>query len=90
MSEVASELSAVLGRRIVYTSPGVIRFATRLRRRGVGWDTISFMVAVYTLTRLGRNQPITDDVGRLLSRPPRTLHDFVAESGWRFDARAWT
>lgn len=90
MSEVASELSAVLGRRIVYTSPGAIHFATRLRRRGVGWDTISFMVAVYTLTRLGRNQPITDDVGRLLSRPPRTLHDFVAESGWRFDARAWT
>ncbi|MBO2463983.1 hypothetical protein [Actinomadura violacea] len=48
------------------------------------------MSAVYTLTRLGRNQPITGDVERLLGRPPRTLADFLEFSAWRWRERAWT
>ncbi|WP_197503439.1 NmrA family NAD(P)-binding protein [Mycobacterium sp. E740] len=54
MDQVAAELTAALGRPVTYTRPGLIRFAARLRRRGVGWDTIGFMAAVYTLTRLGQ------------------------------------
>jgi nucleoside-diphosphate-sugar epimerase len=65
-------------------------FANRLRRRDVGWDTIAFMCAVYTLTRLGRNQPTTVEVSRLLSRPPRTLAEFLHDSAWRWRDRVWT
>ncbi|ULE33234.1 NmrA family NAD(P)-binding protein [Mycobacterium sp. IDR2000157661] len=90
MAEVASALSAELGHRVSYTDPGLLRFARRLRARGVGWDTIGFMSAVYTLTRLGRNQPITDEVCRLLGRPPRTLAEFLRDSAWRWRERAWT
>lgn len=90
MAEVADELTATLGRRIRYVNPSLVRFAKRLRRRGVGWDTIGFMAAVYTLTRFGRNQPVTDDVARLLGRPPRTLHEFVVDTGWRWREQAWT
>ncbi len=90
MADVAAEMTAVLGRPIRYVNPGLVRFAARLRRRGVGWDTIGFMSAVYTLTRLGRNQPVTDDVERLLGRPPRTLHEFLADSAWRWREKAWT
>ncbi|GAB1814637.1 NAD(P)H-binding protein [Mycobacterium sp. MUNTM1] len=90
MSEVAAALSAVLGHPVTYTRPGLMRFAIRLRRRGVGWDAIGFMAAVYTLTRLGQNQPITDDVQRLLGRPPRTLEQFLRDSAWRWQQRAWT
>ena len=72
-----------------YTHPGVIAFARRLRGRDVGWDSIGFMSAVYTLTRLGQNQQITDEV-RLLGRPPRTLSEFVEDSAWRWCERAWT
>ncbi|GLP74571.1 NmrA family transcriptional regulator [Mycobacterium antarcticum] len=90
MAEVAAELTAALGRPVRYTRPGLIRFAARLARRHVGWDTIGFMSAVYTLTRLGQNQPLTDDVQRLLGRPPRTLAEFLRDSSWRWREKAWT
>lgn len=90
MAEVAASLTAVLGYSVTYTHPGLVRFAARLRRRGVGWDVIGFMAAVYTLTRLGRNQPITNDVQRLLLRPPRAVVEFLRDSAWRWEQRAWT
>jgi uncharacterized protein YbjT (DUF2867 family) len=90
MAEVASALSAELGYHVEYTNPGLLRFARRLRRRGVGWDTIGFMCAVYTLTRLGRNQPTTDEVRRLLGRPPRTLVEFLHDNAWRWRGCSWT
>jgi uncharacterized protein YbjT (DUF2867 family) len=90
MDEVASGLSTALGYPVRYTHPGLVAFARRLRRRGVSWDTIAFMSAVYSLTRLGRNQPITNDVHNLLGRPPRTLTEFLNDSAWRWRERAWT
>lgn len=90
MDEVAAALTAALGFQVTYTHPGLMRFAARLHGRGVGWDTIGFMAAVYTLTRLGRNQPITDEVRRLLGRSPRTLEQFLRDSAWRWKQRAWT
>ena len=90
MAEVAAALTTALGTPITYTHPGLVRFAARLRRRGVGWDVIAFMAAVYTLTRLGQNQPITDEVQQVLDRPPRTLDKFVHDSAWRWRERFWT
>lgn len=90
MTEVAAALSEALGYPVRYTHPGLIRFARRLRRRGVGWDTIGFMSAVYTLTRFGLNQQVTDEVRRLLGRPPRTLEEFLADSAWRWQHCDWT
>ncbi len=90
MTEVAAALTAELGYPVTYTQPGLIRFAWRLRRRGVGWDSIGFMSAVYTLTRFRKNQPITDEVERLLHRPPKTLAEFLHHSAWRWRERAWT
>jgi hypothetical protein len=90
MDQVAEALTKALSYPVRYTLPGLVRFAARLRRRGVGWDTIGFMAAVYTLTRLGQNQPITDEVAQLLGRPPRTLEQFLHDSAWRWNQRAWT
>ncbi|AKK30828.1 hypothetical protein AB431_24285 [Mycobacterium sp. EPa45] len=90
MAEVAAKLTAALGFPVRYTHPSLFRFATRLRRRNVGWDTIGFMAAVYTLTRLGRNQPLTNEVAALLGRPPRTLEQFVGDSAWRWQQHEWT
>ncbi|WNG82064.1 NmrA family NAD(P)-binding protein [Mycobacterium sp. ITM-2016-00316] len=90
MTDVAEQLTDVLGYPVRYTNPNLIKFARRLRRRGVGWDTVGFMSAVYTLTRLGRNQPITTDVEDLLGRPPRGLADFLRDSSWRWHSQEWT
>jgi uncharacterized protein YbjT (DUF2867 family) len=90
MDQVAGALTSALGYPVTYTHPGLVRFAARLRRRGVGWDAIGFMAAVYTLTRLGHNQPITDEVQQLLGRPARTVEQFLRDSAWRWEQRAWT
>ena len=90
MTQAAEVLSTGLGFPVRYTNPGLIRFALRLRARGVGWDTIGFMSAVYSLTRIGANQQITDDVQRLIGRAPRTLTEFVQDSGWRWRDKVWT
>jgi hypothetical protein len=34
----------------------------------VTWDTLTFMSIVYTLTRFGKNAPMSDDLPRLLGR----------------------
>ncbi len=90
MDQVAEALSEELGYPVRYTRPGLFAFARRLRRRGVGWDSIGFMSAVYTLTRLGRSQLLTDEVTRLLGRPPRTLQPFLHDNAWRWREHAWT
>ncbi len=90
MTEVAAALTAELGYPVTYSNPSLIRFARRLRHRGVGWDSIGFMSAVYTLTRLRQNQPITDEVERLLCRPSGTLAEFLRDSAWRWRDGAWT
>ena len=88
--QVAAILTEVLGRPIRYTHPSLPRFWARMRRRGVGVDTIAFMSIVYTLTRTGRNEPMTQDLPRLLGRAPRTLREFAEDNRWRWEQHAWT
>jgi len=90
MDEVAAALTTALGAPVTYTHPGLVHFAAWLRQRGVGWDIIGLMSVLYTLTRLGRNQPITDEVRQLLGRPPRTLEQFLRDSAWRWQQQSWT
>lgn len=88
--EVAQILSGALRRPVRYSRPSLPRFWLRLRRRGVTADTIAFMSIVYTLTRLGRNEPVTDDLVTLLPGKPRTMEQFAADYRWRFEQRTWT
>jgi len=90
MDEVATALSDVLGRSIRYNRPSMARFWYRLARRGVPLDSIAFMTIVYTLTRTGRNEPMTDDLERLIGRPPRRLREWAEHAAWRWEQRVWT
>ena len=87
---VAAELSTALERPVRYADPSVPAFWRRLRRRGVPRDVVAFMVGVYTLTRLGRNDPRTDDLAQLLGRPPTPFLRFAQEERWRWETRTWT
>lgn len=90
MAEVADALTRVLGYRVRYTNPSLLAFARRLRQRRVGYDTIAFMSAVYTLSRFGLNQQTTTDIADLLKRDARTVEDYLRTSAWRWHRRAWT
>jgi len=77
--EVAEILSDVLGRQIRYTRPSPLRFYIRSRRRGTPRKFALIMVALYTATRFGSGERITDDVQRLLGRPPISMRRFAED-----------
>jgi uncharacterized protein YbjT (DUF2867 family) len=90
MYEVADALTDALGYKVTYTRPSPAHFIGRMIKRHVKWDVILFMTIVYRLTRQGSNAQSTDDLEKLLGRPPRTIRDFTHEEKWRWETRTWT
>jgi uncharacterized protein YbjT (DUF2867 family) len=91
LHEVAAIFTDVLGRPISYREPSFLRFWKAVGPR-VTWDTLLFMTGVYWVTRRGANEEVTDTLGRLLGRQPRTMRDFVTDHRDRFTgeaARRW-
>jgi uncharacterized protein YbjT (DUF2867 family) len=88
--QVAPIFSRVLARPIRYTHPSMLHFWFRLLRRGVSWDTIFFMTIVYTLTRLGRNENINDELPKTLGRPATKMPQFVEDYKQRWLTQTWT
>lgn len=75
--EVAKSFSHVLGRRIIYRKPGVIKFAFKMKMRGYPWKFIIVMVGIYTVARLGLAATITKDMQSLLGRRAIRLEEFA-------------
>jgi len=82
--EVAAVFSDVLGRPITYADPSVVTFVRRMYARGVTLGYVLLMVGIYTTARLGLAGRVTDDVARLLDRPPRSIRDYVEDYADRF------
>jgi len=77
--EVAAIFSDVLDRPIEYADPSRLTFARRMYRRGFSPGFVAFMVAEYSVVRLGRSGRTTGDVEAVLGRSPRTVREFVAD-----------
>lgn len=77
--EVAVLMSEVLDRQIRYTNPSLPRFAWRMWRRGHPLGYLSVVSAIYTTTRFGLAKTVTAHTGKLLGRPPVTMHQFVED-----------
>jgi uncharacterized protein YbjT (DUF2867 family) len=78
-SEIADVFSDVLGRKITYANPGVLRFQREMRQRDVPGGLAAFMVIEYLMTKLGKSGLVTDEVERQLGRPATPLDKFVAD-----------
>lgn len=78
--EVAEMMTEILGRPIRYSSPSSVRFAAKEWRGGTPLPFVGVMTAIYMTTRMGMADTITDDVPRLLGRPPRTLEQFIKDN----------
>ncbi|SEO69960.1 Uncharacterized conserved protein YbjT, contains NAD(P)-binding and DUF2867 domains [Halogranum amylolyticum] len=74
---VAERFSDVLGRRVAYARPSSFEFVRRTSARGVPLRFAVLMVGIYAPARLGLAGRVTDDVERLLGRPPTSLATFV-------------
>ena len=77
--EVADAFSDVLDRPISYADPSRTSFGWQMYQRGFSPGFVAFMIAEYSVVRLGFSGRTTDDVEALLGRPPRTVREFVAD-----------
>ena len=84
-AEVTAQLSAVLGRPVVYTRPGALTYALHARRElGMPRGMVAITTAIYTVARLGLAAGLTDDVRTVTGHPPRSFLEFA-----RREASTW-
>ncbi|MHA0857267.1 SDR family oxidoreductase [Paenibacillus sp. CMAA1364] len=75
--QVASIMSKVLHRTIVYKNPNIISFRQTMIRRGMPKEFANVMTILYTMTRLGTAKLITDEIEVILKRKPISFEQFV-------------
>jgi uncharacterized protein YbjT (DUF2867 family) len=79
-AKVASIMSEVLQRPIQYTNPSIIAFMRRQLATGRKLGYTLVMTALYTITRFGNAEQVSDDVAQILQRPPISLRQFVVDN----------
>ncbi len=75
--EVAEIFTDVLGRKITYSNPSLLRFARRMRKRGYAWGYVAVTAGLYLSTHRGSAERISDDIRRLLGREPIKMRQYV-------------
>ena len=85
--EAVAEFAAAGGADVVYTPVTVEAYAVMLREAGMPEDVIWLVTYLFGSVLDGRNERLSDDIARVLGRPPRDFNDFardIAETGfWR-------
>jgi uncharacterized protein YbjT (DUF2867 family) len=83
--QVASLLSAELGRPIDYQPVGLLRLRRELLPAGLKRPYVNVQLAINVIAALGRAGTVTADVERLLGRPGIPLARCIADyaHGWR-------
>jgi uncharacterized protein YbjT (DUF2867 family) len=77
--EVARIMSDVLRCRITYRNPNPLYFLIETIRRGTPFMFALVMAGLYTSTRFGMAEPITDEVERLTARKPIPFRQYVID-----------
>ena len=76
--EIADVLTEVLGRKITYRDPSVWRFIwQKWWKEKMPLGFVMVMVALYTVSKLGKASHLTPTTGQLLGRPPLTFRQFA-------------
>ena len=86
--DVAAALTEIIGRSITYHPITMEEARDRLQRSGVPNDQIDAQLAIAAYQKAGGPTSIvSDDVWRVVGRPPRTIRNFVADYAEAFGAR---
>ncbi|UQN09959.1 SDR family oxidoreductase [Deinococcus sp. QL22] len=78
-AEAADIFSVTLGKRIRYSNPSPVRFVRVVRGRGVALGFALFMLAEYTVAKLGLAGEVTPTIAKVLGRPPISLRQFAED-----------
>ena len=77
--EVADLFSEVLGRKIVYRNPTILGYIFRQLRSRAPIPYILVTAWLYNNTREGMADVVTNEVQRLLGRPPVSMRQFIED-----------
>jgi uncharacterized protein YbjT (DUF2867 family) len=77
--QITKILSEVLGREIKYKNPNLIYFLIETLRRGTPFMFAVVMAGLYTSTRLGMAETVTNEVEDLLGRKPITFREYARD-----------
>jgi uncharacterized protein YbjT (DUF2867 family) len=85
--QVADLFTEILGRKITYTDPSLLRFVYETVARGGKLPFALVMAFLYAQTKRGMADRVTDEVARLLGRPPITMRQYIQDYAqvWRVD-----
>jgi len=75
--QVSKILSETLGREIIYRNPSPIRFFIETVRRDAPIGYAFVVMGLYTSTRFGMADVVTDEVEKLIGRKPITFEQFT-------------
>lgn len=83
--QVADLFTEVLGRKVTYTDPSLPRFVWETVARGTKLPYALVMAFLYTQTKRGMADRVTDQVEQLLGRPPTTMRQYIEDYAevWR-------
>jgi uncharacterized protein YbjT (DUF2867 family) len=76
-AEATATIAEAAGRDIAYTRISPEDFAAGLASDGVPPDLVDVLVYLFAIVLDGRNAAVTDDVERVLGRPPRDFADYA-------------
>lgn len=83
--EVANILSTVSGKKIIYESPGIIRFYRARRKQGKSRAMIFVMLMLHFLPRFKKNKPgLTQTVKHITGKEPHTIREFAEREKSKF------
>lgn len=77
--EVANIMSDVLGQEITYRNPNPLYFLLETLRRGTPFMFALVMLGLYTSTRFGMADSITEEVERLTGNKPIAFRQYVMD-----------
>ena len=77
--EVAKIMSEVLGRTITYRNPNPLQFLIETVRRGTPFRYALVMAVLYTSTRFGMADHVTNEVERMIGHQPITFRQYVQD-----------
>ncbi|URN11135.1 hypothetical protein LUW77_01520 [Streptomyces radiopugnans] len=89
-AEVVGILSRELGRPVRYAKPGPVAFWRHTRSLGTARAEAAVMLALYSACRFNLAAGVTDDVERILGRPPIAFERFAHDEREAWAARSGT
>lgn len=78
--EVAKSMSGILGKKITYSNPSLLKFRKEMIRRGIKKEFANVMTVLYLTTKLGMAKHVNNVGETILGRKLKTIKEFIDDN----------